>query len=193
MKLSARAVFTVVATSALLLAGSTSASAAVSPSTEKVKASSSNCWLNADTGETACFESQAAMEEGIESATGAELLYPTEADITRNSKLEARGIVAPAANYVAAVFYINASYSGNSFTTTTSVSDLCASHDYTYANLGTWLGGWEDKISSYRAYGNCKATVYSERNFAGATYGPASNAPNLYAMNESTSSIRVHR
>lgn len=43
MKLSARAVFTVVAASALLLAGSTSASAAVSPSTEKVKASSSNC------------------------------------------------------------------------------------------------------------------------------------------------------
>lgn len=163
-----------------------------SSSAEKLRASSSDCWLNADTGETACFESQAAMEKAIESATGTELVYPTETEIARNSQIEARGSVTPAATYVAAVFYKDASFGGNSFTTTTSVSTLCESHVYSYSNLGSWLGGWEDKISSYRAYGNCEATVYSERNYVGATYGPSSYAPNLYAMNESTSSIRVH-
>lgn len=193
MKLRARAMFTVGVAAALLLAGSTSASAdtSVSPSAKSADSSTSSCWLNADTGETACFESQSAMEEAIESDTGTTLVYPTAEDAARNSGLEARGAIAPAATYVAAVFYNDANFGGSSFTTTTSVSSLCASNVYAYANLGTWLGGWEDRISSFRTYGNCKAIVYSERNYAGATYGPSTYAPNLYAMNEATSSIRV--
>lgn len=178
--------------SALLLAGPAAAATSTAPPLGRTIASGESCWYNADTGKTACFETQKEMEEAIEASTGTTLVYPTAKEATQAAELSARGVAAPAATYVNAVFYWNSNFGGSSFTSTTSRSTMCKYHGYDFPNLGNWLGGWEDRIGSYRTYGNCKATLYSERNYIGATYGPSTYAPKLYAMDDRASSIRVH-
>lgn len=94
---------------------------------------------------------------------------------------------APDATYVLATFYADAGYSGSTLMATTSISTYCTSHSYT----GNLTGSWNNRVSSFSTYGNCRSEVYENTSQGGSSYGPAVQASSLGVMNDQASSYKI--
>jgi hypothetical protein len=133
------------------------------------------CWLNTDDDSFACFDS---YEDFIE-ASGAVSSAPLRAD---NS-------IEPYATYILAVFYENASYGGASYNITTSNSSLCSGFHYYGSSMPS---GWNDRVSSFDAYGTCRVKFWSDSGYSGSTYGPSTGSSSMGSMNDEASSYQIY-
>lgn len=97
------------------------------------------------------------------------------------------GANALAAVHVLAVFYANASYGGSTLLATTSISTFCDSHSYT----GDLTGSWNDRVSSFKAFGGCRIRLYENSNQGGSSYGTLVQASSVGSLNNQASSYRV--
>lgn len=136
--------------------------------------------LDADTGTTTTFSSFDKLVGAFE-ADGRVLI----ADDTRLTKDSA--VVEPRATYVLATFYSEPSYGGSTLLVTTTISTYCTST--------TWAdniyGSWNDNVSSFKTFGNCKTQLWENPGRTGSSYGPAVQAASLGVMNNQASSYRI--
>ena len=65
----------------------------------------------------------------------------------------------------------------------------CYGYSHGYTNLGSI--GWDNRISSFRSYSNCRTAIFANTNYGGSSYGYYTNSSYVgSAMNDQASSIR---
>lgn len=138
-------------------------------------AKAQTCWLNTDNNSFQCFDSYEEFAE----ASG----------VTRVAPERARVSIEPYATYILAVFYEHASYGGASYNITTSNSSRCSGFHYYGSSMPS---GWNDRISSFDAYGTCRVKLWANTGYGGATYGPSAGASSLGSMNDEASSYQIY-
>jgi hypothetical protein len=149
--------------------------AAAAPASANVEPTSSQtCWLNADTDAFACFDT---YDEFV-AASG----------VAPSQGVGARSEVEPYAAYTLAVIYENASYGGASYVVTTSNSSLCSGFHYYWSSMPS---GWNDRVSSFDAYGTCRVKFWSNTGYNGTTFGPSAGASSMGSMNDEASSFQI--
>jgi hypothetical protein len=55
--------------------------------------------------------------------------------------------------------------------------------------VGVMPTGWNDRISSFQGFSECDVRLWQNGGFSGASYGPATSANSLGAMDNQTSSL----
>lgn len=146
------------------------------------------CWLNADTGALACYESDAALDTAL--AERGIALVESAASTGRAASVEARGIdvaVAAATYYYYARLYADSGYSGAVYYVGGSSSTPCRGTTHSYV----LEGAWNNRVSSYRGYLSCRVRLYDNANHTGASHGPAEAASSLGSFNDKASSFRL--
>jgi len=179
MKLSIRKVLAITFVAAAALVTLTALPAEAS--SPHVSAADPSCWYNTDTKAFACYQNEARLEAAIRSTEGGPVVFAPAGRLTASS-------VQPFATYVLATFYADVSYGGATLQITTSISTLCATHQY---GADTMPAGWDARVSSFHSYGTCKSHLYSQVDRQGVQYGPAVNASSLGVMNDQTRSYDV--
>jgi hypothetical protein len=84
--------------------------------------------------------------------------------------------------------YTGVQYGGRSLALYGSGSTGCTT-GYSYG-FSSMPSGWNNVISSARAYSGCRSTHYSGTSFSGSTITCSSSCPSMAGMNNRTSSIR---
>ena len=169
-RLSAAVVASVFATGIAVAAPASATSESVSAQT---------CWLNADTGAFACFDS----EEAFESAS--DVVIPGDVALPRQVAPQP---AAASATYLLATFYQDASWGGSTVNITTSHAALCTGYHYYGSSMPS---GWNDRVSSFRAYGTCAVELYHDSGYGGSTFGPYTSAASVGSMNDESSSYQI--
>jgi len=133
------------------------------------------CWLNMDDNSFRCFDSygEFAAASGV-----------VATDIARGS-----ASIEPYSTYILAVFYADASYGGASYNLTTSNSSLCGGFHYYGSSMPS---GWNDRVSSFDAYGTCRVKFWGDAGYSGATYGPSTGSSSMGSMNDEASSYQIY-
>ncbi|MGC4174004.1 peptidase inhibitor family I36 protein [Demequina sp.] len=144
------------------------------------------CWLNADTGAFACFDTYAEFvaASGVAPIATAPLGPKSKSSLTSEAVA-----IEPYASYYIATFYEDASYGGASVNVTSSNSTLCVGYHYYGSSMPS---GWNDRVSSFKGYGTCKVKLYKDAAYGGATYGPFASSSSIGSMNDEASSYQVY-
>ena len=91
------------------------------------------------------------------------------------------------ASFVIGIENVDAGFQGASFTITSSVT--CAGFNITFSFAN--IAGWNDVITSARAFSNCNNAVHFEHVFSGASINCGTACANIGdAMNDRTTSVR---
>ncbi|PPI56019.1 hypothetical protein [Rathayibacter toxicus] len=151
-----------------------------------------NCWQELDTGKSLCVEAGDSLPDAVYAAYGIVLSTPDRAlnvsDQLVSTPAPAQSDVAPVASTVIGIFYENDNY-GGAFYITSVAQNGCNGYAYGYTNLASI--SWDDRITSFRSYSNCKTAIFEDTNYGGASYGYYVNSSNVgAAMNDRASSIR---
>lgn len=151
-----------------------------------------SCWRLLDTGKSLCVDADANLADAVYEAYGIVLSTPDGAlevsDELVNDSSSARSDVAPLASTVIGIFYEHNNYGGASY-----AASVTQNGCYGYAHGYTSLAGigWDNRITSFRSYSNCKTAIFENTNYGGASYGYYVNSSNVgAAMNDRASSIR---
>lgn len=151
-----------------------------------------SCWQELDTGKSLCVDASADLADAVYAAYGITMSTPDAAvGIRRGSETTSRsaaaGVVALASTVIG-IFYENASYGGASYVASVSQNG-CYGYSHGYTNLGSI--GWDNRISSFRSYSNCRTAIFANTNYGGSSYGYYTNSSYVgSAMNDQASSIR---
>lgn len=148
-----------------------------------------SCWLNADTGEYACFSSDDALDAAL-SARGIEIVDSSSQ--LHSARSAAREMTATAsttsAAYIYARLYADSNYKGAALTVTGTNSGGCAAGGSSTSNMPS---DWNDRVSSFRGYLGCRVRLAEHINQGGKLYGPFSASSALGSFNDKASSYRV--
>lgn len=135
--------------------------------------------MSESTHYSACFATEAEVLSDVEAVTGQELVYPSGdrsnvvAHRSSGSRQAASSVDSTAATaYVLATIYDDQNYGGGSYTFTDTHSTTCDSYSYTF---NTMPGGWDDRVSSFKAYGSCKMRLSENANQGGRSVGPVAS------------------
>jgi len=139
-------------------------------------ASSQACWLNADTGAFSCFDSYEAFASASGVIVGESVSSPMPPATASSS-------------YLLATFYADSWWSGATVYITTSHASLCSGYHYYGSSMPS---GWNDRVSSFTAYGTCKVKLYHDSGYGGSTFGPYGSAGSLGSMNDEASSYQIY-
>ncbi len=142
-----------------------------------------HCWMDLDTGETGCYASFALVVDAL--SDGA---VQVDADAATISEAQ-RAALAPLSTFIIGQVFEDANYGGSSFTFTASADcDTNADVDWNVASMPT---GWNDRVTSFKSFGQCATKIWQDTNYGGASFGFVVNSTNVGAtMNDQTSSIQ---
>lgn len=174
---------------ALLVLGSVAltASAASAGTPDRTQ----SCWQELDTGRSLCVAASADLANAVYDAYGIAISTPDGAvgsDVKRQATRDARAGVVALASTVIGIFYENSGYDGASYVASVSQNG-CYGYSHGYTNLGSI--GWDNRISSFRSYSNCRTAIFANTNYGGSSYGYYTNSSYVgSAMNDQASSIR---
>jgi hypothetical protein len=139
----------------------------------------------AKTAQPRCFET---FSDAIFTATKGRVRLPssTTADEVDDQMLNGNAIH-PESTFVIGIEYVDRDFGGITFTVQATFS--CDSGQVAVSSLSPW--GWNDKISSSRAFSNCNNSFhYEDDNFGGASANCGSSCAYIGdAMNDRTSSL----
>lgn len=144
-----------------------------------------SCWQELDTGKSLCVAADENLADAVLDEYGILLSTPDGAVAPSAGDTAARGALA---STVIGIFYENNYYSGASY-----VASVTQNGCYGYAHGYTSLSGigWDNRITSFQSYSNCKTAIFENNNYGGASYGYYVNSSNVgAAMNDQASSIR---
>lgn len=142
---------------------------------------------NVASADPRCFQT---FSEAIFAATGGAVSMSPNAspeDFNAQALPDARQ---PAASYVIGIEYQHSNYRGSSIVYRS--NHTCSGYQHSVAYVGA---GWNDRISSARAYSDCNHSVhYEHRDFGGASRDCGTACSYIGdAMNDRTSSLRWRR
>lgn len=134
-----------------------------------------------------CFQT---FSEAIFAATGGAVSVSPNAKPGDLNEQAMPSDLQPAASYVIGIEYQHANYGGSSIVYRN--AHTCNGYQHSVAFVGS---GWNDRISSARAYSGCNHSVhYEHSNFGGALRDCGGACSYIGdAMNDKTSSIRWRR
>ncbi len=142
-----------------------------------------HCWMDLDSGETGCYSSFALVVDALSEGTvevAADAITVTDAQ---------RAAITPLSTFIIGQVFADASYAGSSYTFYTSGDcDTNADVDWNVASMPT---GWNDRVTSFKSFGQCATRIWQDTSYGGASYGFYVNSTNVGAtMNDETSSIQ---
>lgn len=151
-----------------------------------------SCWQELDTGKSLCVDADANLADAVYEAYGIVLSTPDGAlevsDGLVDGSSSARAEVAPLASTVIGIFYEHNNYGGASYAASVTQNG-CYGYSHGYTSLAPL--GWDNRITSFKSYSNCKTAIFENTNYGGASYGYYVNSSNVgAAMNDRASSIR---
>ena len=140
--------------------------------------------------EARCFKN---FSEAVEFATRGRVQLPRGAvpeDV--DDELLNGGDIGIEATYVIGIEYQHSNFGGATLTFTSSVT--CYGYTHSYSNL-SYLSGWNDTISSARAYSGCTHSYHYEHAYFGGAIVDCGTSCSYVggAMNDRTSSLRWFR
>lgn len=137
--------------------------------------------------ETACFDTFA---QAINEATNGRVHLDSSIrpeDVTDKMLNEIEGINTPLAQIVIGIDWDYINYGGSSYTWVVSTSGCTDTIRY---SVSTMPSGWNDRVSSSKAYSNCSFYHYSDSNFGGSSAVCNPNCSTLGTLDNATSSER---
>lgn len=144
------------------------------------------CAMDVGTGATSCFNSG---PEVISFISGGRVQVPAGTKVI-SDRQRASIAQSPAANFV-----LNISWADNSYTDASYyfyASGDCDTNADVDWSIGVMPSGWNDRISSFKSYGNC-ATKLWENTYSGSSYGFIVNSAYVGdAMNDRASSMQFN-
>jgi hypothetical protein len=178
---------------------------AADPTPETSSKLGQHCVQDLETQAVSCF---ASFPEAISAATGGRITdAPADAHAaaldeafaarvnalaagSTDRRRDGRADVAPRTTLVVAVQYEDADWQGASYTYTSTFG--CDTNKATVEHQVTVMpSGWNDEISSFRAFSGCVEVLYESGNFSGAQTQPAASWAYVGdAMNDQASTIR---
>jgi len=138
------------------------------------------CWVNADTGYSACYANETALHAAVLKQTGTVLV--------EEGSVAARGEVVALASYIVARLYDGASYTGTSMIVSSGSSTICVSGS---VQAATMPAGWDNRVSSYHSYYGCQTRIHEDTNYNGLSQTAADDG-SLGTLNNETSSYKVY-
>jgi hypothetical protein len=151
-----------------------------------------SCWQELDTGRSLCVAASEDLADAVYERYGIALATPDGAvgegsAAHTSARSSSSGIVALASTVIG-IFYENSGYGGASYVASVSQNG-CYGYAHGYTNLGSI--GWDNRISSFRSYSNCRTAIFANTSYGGASYGYYTNSSYVgNAMNDQASSIR---
>lgn len=138
------------------------------------------CSIRAETQKMVCVATEAELPQARAQAAG--------------TTTSARGDVTPMAVVIVGKLYDNAGYDESAGYLEVQSGALCtSSRTDVNVSLGT-LGGWDNRISSFRGFGNCGVKLFENTYFGGSAYpgsGFYTQSSNVgVAMNDRASSVQ---
>lgn len=166
------------ALASIALAATASLTLVAAPAWADEKQAADYCWQNLDTGVTQCFVDEATLNATIVAETHSVLAAPG---------VLARGSSALLTTYTLATWYEDANYLGAFTKSTSTNSALCAG----VGSAANFTSGWDNRVSSFKAWYGCAGTLYSGTGQTGSSYGLYTSAPTVGALNDAASSWRL--
>jgi hypothetical protein len=132
-----------------------------------------------------CFPTFA---EAIEFVTEGELTASSPEELEATLAEPMTAAVAPTSSRLLGIEYRGVQYTNSSLALYGSGSSGCTTgSSYGFPSMPS---GWNNVISSARAYAGCRSTHYAGTSYSGSTITCSSSCPSMAQMNNRTSSIR---
>ncbi|GAA1564837.1 hypothetical protein GCM10009678_54880 [Actinomadura kijaniata] len=191
----------VVGTLATAMAGGGLFATASAASATTAPADKDHCVVNLATDRTQCYDT---FPQAISAATGGQITdapqSPAAAAASRSFEQRINAIGRQAASSAAplATVTLSIEYDWNYYQTTAGSLTITGTSgcdgDGSVEWMKTSLGGWNDRISSFKGYNGCQVRHYQHENFAGAYTSPVGENPSMMqhgGLNNQASSIHL--
>ncbi len=159
--------------------------AAQSPASTKPAGDQRFCWLNADTDNMQCFETEAAMTQAMQQGTGTGQVAPEGSAEQRAAPMLQSGSE-QSKQRVVGRFYRDINFHGGYLVI--SRSGGCGS-GYHSADLSAYPG-WNDSVSSFVAGSGCRIGIFDNSNLSGDFYGNYRSDAYATPLNDRASSAQ---
>ncbi len=173
---------------ALVLGGVVQASSA-NAQDELSKQPSKPCWVNLDRGLSLCVDAGENLADAVLARHG--ILLESEDKVIAPSALalasSERKDFRPLKETVIGVLFEHEAYRGYSLVVTVT-GNSCSGAVFVIPNLVA--SGWNNRISSFKSYSNCRTTIFEDFNFKGARLSGINTRRVGRALNDLTSSVR---
>ncbi|GAB2527040.1 hypothetical protein GCM10027064_25260 [Microbacterium petrolearium] len=152
--------------------------------TAAAPADAQSCWVNVDTGESACFDASLDPIAQIEADTGTTVVaVPTGS--MRVASARSAAVAADAETYLLATGWDEIGYAGASVSYFTTLPQVCDGYTHGFSTLHDW----DQRFESLRSYNGCVSYVYDAINFSGTEFGPISASADLGAFKDRARSL----
>lgn len=144
-----------------------------------------HCWYDLETGLSGCHDTYAEVLDDLTAEAGAATSYATDGA----SAATASGGVVALASVALGTVYEDLNYGGSSYTFTAS-SDCDSNADVDW-QLSSMPSGWNDRVSSFKSFGQCATRIWADTGYSGSSYGFVANSTYVGStMNDQASSIQ---
>lgn len=166
---------------ALALAPTATAATAAAP------ADAQSCWVNVDTGESACFDASLDPIAQIEADTGTTVVAVPTGSMSVASARSAAAGAADAETYLLATGWDEVGYAGASVTYVTTNPLICNGIAHDFETLQTW----NNRLESFQAYNGCQGWLFDAVQFSGEEFGPVTASSDLGSFRNRAESLSI--
>ncbi|MGE4113588.1 MAG: hypothetical protein AB7G36_05385 [Candidatus Nanopelagicales bacterium] len=146
-----------------------------------------HCWYDLETGLSGCHDTYAKVLDDL-SAAG-EVAVATSYGSDGALVGTASGGVVALASVALGTVYEDLNYGGSSYTFT--ASSGCDSNADVDWQLSSMPSGWNDRVSSFKSFGQCATRIWADTGYSGSSYGFVANSTYVGStMNDQASSIQ---
>jgi len=159
---------------------------AVSSESNESSKPSQDCWVDLDTDRSVCVDEGENLADAVLREHG--VLLETEDGSFAPSALALskfhRNGMQPLASVAIGVLYEHSNYEGAAWVVSRSGGCSVAHHEYELRPYG-----WNDRISSFKSFSNCRTVIYEHENLTGGSYSAINTWYVGDGMNDRASSI----
>lgn len=135
-----------------------------------------HCWQDLESGAGGCFDTYAEVLTDI----------ALHAAVPRGDTADG---ITPLSTVIIGQVFEDANYGGSSFTFTAS-GDCDTNVDVDW-ELSAMPSGWNDRVSSFKSFGQCATKIWQDVGYGGSSYGFVVNSTYVGAtLNDQASSIQ---
>jgi hypothetical protein len=153
-------------------------------------ADAQSCWVNVDTGESACFDASLDPIAQIEADTGSTVVAVPTGSVSVASARSAAAGAADDETYLLATVWDEVGQPGppaqsNTYFTTNPL--ICDGITHSWDDLLDW----NDRIESIRSFNGCVSYLYDDYNLYGEEFGPVVTSSDLGAFRNKARSLWI--
>jgi hypothetical protein len=143
---------------------------------------STHCWQDVESQAGACYNTYAEVLTDIARHAALPRAGSVDADVSSEG-------ITPLSTVIIGQVFEDLNYGGSSFTFTAS-SDCDTNADVDW-ELSAMPSGWNDRVSSFKSFGQCATRIWQDVGFGGSYYGFVVNSTYVGStLNDQGSSIQ---